>query len=49
MNGIPEGAQVEGITLEEDGVTLTVSSETFAPVEEGERIPRTEPTFVSHD
>jgi len=49
MNGIPEDAQVEGIALEEDGVSLTVSSETFAPVEEGEHIPRTEPTFVSHD
>jgi len=49
MNGLPEDAQVEGIALQEDGVTLTVSSETFAPVEEGKRIPRTDPTFVSHD
>jgi hypothetical protein len=49
MNGIPEDAQVEGIALEEDGVTVTISSESFAPVDEGKRIPRTEPTFVSHD
>ena len=49
MNGIPEDAEVEGIALEDGGVTVTVSSEAFAPVEEGERIPRTEPTFISDE
>jgi hypothetical protein len=48
MNGVPSDAEVVEVFLSDGGVTVTIRSESFSPVEEGEKIPAIKPTFIDH-
>lgn len=46
LDGIPEDASVEECFFSDGGLTITVRSEEFSPVGEGEKIPTITPTFT---